>query len=112
MEAIVWQGITLVLGGLLGLLASGALVLAIDYLRENAEAVRWLRLVDEITSAVFRAEVADLAAYEEQAKLTGRDARLLYVIDRAKEIAGKLRVNVDIDQIIDIIERAVAEKRE
>lgn len=85
--------------------------------RINVERVgeRYGVLFEYVTDAVFRAEVernnGNLEEYAQREAETGRDRRLLYVVDLAQKWAdANFKWNVSVDTIVNMIERAVQEQ--
>lgn len=104
------------LSQVIGTVLAVLLTVVLNILRQRLDLTkleqRYGLLFDFISDAVFRAEVernkGNLDDYIQEEQKTGRDRRLLYVIDLAQEWADKnLHWKIDADLIATIVESVV-----
>lgn len=106
------------LSQIIGTLLAIVLTLVLNLLRQRLDLAklgdRYGLLFEFVTDAVYRAEVerrnGNLDDYADEEAETGRDRRLLFVIDLAQEWADKnLKWKIDADMIATIVESVVAQ---
>lgn len=104
------------LSQVVGTVLAIVLTIVLNLLRQRLDLAklgdRYGLLFDFVSDAVYRAEVekrnGNLEEYADEEAVTGRDRRLLFVIDLAQEWADKnLKWKIDADLIATIVESVV-----